>query len=138
IAMATGVVTALDHELEPGGRGYVNYATASTLEPGDPVKGSRYPAHSDLWYAWGQSSHTAANARRLLKYARAADHAPFRELGLAGARMYIGQDPPAEASKGRWLLPQVLADVIDLMIDAHELTGDRVFLDEAHRFARAG
>ena len=58
----------------------------------------------------------------------------YKRLIMACARRYLKSEPPAEAIRK----PGIIGDVVLLMTAAYELSGDKKFLERAHKFADIG
>jgi hypothetical protein len=58
----------------------------------------------------------------------------YKRLITACARRYQKSDPPAEAIRK----PGIIGDVVLLMTEAYELSGDKKFLERADKFADIG
>ncbi len=133
IDSADDVALKLDHELGPDGRGFVSRAHVDTLEPGDARSGVNRNSRSTLWKAGYGMPLTSGIANQMLERFEQSGKDRYRELGLAGARHYLESDPDTSVN----LHPSTLVEAINLMRRAHDLTGERVFLERAVHFAGA-
>ena len=126
------VFLALPHELSPGRRGFVTRTDTKTLGRGD---GENEPqiAFTRLW-ATGYGDYTDAQIANMcaLRYDQVKSDR-YRKLIVDTANRYLG----AELSLEFPVYPGTFGDVIWLMLNAHQITGDEKYLGDAHRFAES-
>ena len=67
----------------------------------------------------------------MLRYQQTGNEG-FRQLILAAADRYLDTEPVTDFP----VYPGSLGDVIRLLLNAHELSGQQMYLDRAHYFAR--
>ena len=121
-------VLALDHE--PADAGFVGKADLATLAPASRIDAlwcKKYPGYTVA------SMGLAFLARAEQPDLDADRRQRYRDLGVAAARRYLG-DEPACATTALW--PGALADTIDLHLAAHRVTGDAAYLVDADRLGR--
>lgn len=133
LEMAAGideVYVKQPHDLSPGGRGFV------TLSEMAPPEGVDIASRKDLGYSrlWATGYGEATDAQSanlcLLRY-RQSKHPGYRTLIIDAARRYLDRDPDLSFP----LYPGTMGDVIFLLLDAHELSGDPRFLARAKTMA---
>ena len=117
-------------------QGFIINGNAKTLKAEDvrynPKKpNKKFPLYTRPWAAgYGDASDaTIANAV-LLRYRQVRDDG-YRRLILAAADRYLTNDPAPRSLA----YPGPLADAITLLLGAHELTGDKRYMDRAEHFA---
>lgn len=115
---------------------------AATIDSGtgQPRSRSMNKPYSAVWATgYGHGTHAGiANAC----YARLRQIAPehpglaakYKKLAIAAANQYLTAIPDSD----RLQKPGALANVITLMMNAHQLTGERKYLDRADCFGRVG
>jgi len=109
----------LGHDLKPGGKGFVLNAHVDTLEPnprGGYTSGWGHAGTADICYF-------RYNQVKLGEY---------RQLVLDAAKLYLEKEPEIEHA----LHPGALGHVVYLMLNAHELTGDKRYLERADYYGR--
>ena len=117
-------VLALPHDLGKDGKGYAISTSFPTFD-----KGLGYTL---TWKAsYGVSSDAGFAAQLLIRYRQNKDEA-FRRLAMQGADRYLVTSPQANEA----VYPGALGDIIWLLLDAHELTKDRKYLDRAGEIAQ--
>jgi hypothetical protein len=108
----------LTHELSPGGRGFLLTAATHTLEP-----------HGRRAYA-GPWDHAGPANLCMIRY-RQGKAAGYRKLVLDAAGLYLDDEPEVKFA----LHPATSGQLIYLMVNVYDLTGDRRYLDRADYFA---
>jgi hypothetical protein len=126
-----GVYLEIPHDVSPGGRGFVSQANAGILAAED-VRGGGNRVYTDLWTTgYGQSTDANAANVCMLRY-RQTGQEGYRRLILAAADRYLDPEPVTDFP----VYPGSLGDVIHLLLNAHEITSDGIYLDRADHFAR--
>jgi hypothetical protein len=125
-----GVYLRIKHDVSPDGAGFVSQGNAETLAAED-VRDGNNRVYSDRWTT-GYGESTDANSANvcMLRYQQTGNKG-FRQLVLATADRYLDTEPVSDFP----VYPGSLGDVIHLLLNAHELTGDQMYLDRAHHFA---
>ena len=126
----------MPHKVTSGG----GFAATLHTETGEPRhRGSNKP-YSAIWatgYGYFTHAHFANLCHARYQQIR-KDHkdlaAKYRILILAAADQYVKSDP---ASK-QLLKPGAFSKVIGLMLNAHEISGEKTYLDRADHFGRLG
>ena len=125
------VYLKIPHDLSPDGQGFVSQGNAETLAAED-VRNGNNRVYSDLWTTgYGQSTDANAANICMLRYQQTGNEG-FSQLVLAAADRYLDTEPVTDFP----VYPGSLGDVIRLLMNAHDLTSDEVYLDRAHHFAR--
>ena len=107
--------------------GYAHRTDQATLQPTLHIGGN-------LWCSrYGVVFPLASAARKVAARYRQTGHAGYRAYVLWAADRYAGAEPACEAYP---LWPGALADAIGLLLDAHALTADVRYLQEADRLGR--
>lgn len=118
------VYLKIQHDLSPKGKGFVGSAHTHTLNPTGYGKG-----------AWGAGYGVGGDAPVanlcLLRY-RQVKRDGYRTLALAAAARYLRSDPDTRLA----LHPGTFGHVIQLLLAAHELTGEERFGARADRLAK--
>ena len=119
------------------GRGFAATLHSKTGEPRFRSMNNPYTA---VWAtAYGQSTHANMANHCYSRYEQLIDFDPelagmYRKLILAAADQYLKATPNAEELHK----PDAFAFVIELMINAYNMTGEEKFLDRADYFSRIG
>ena len=129
------VFLKLPHELGPEGRGFLKIANTHTL---DARQWANQQTHTRMW-ATGYGDATVATmanlcmlrSRQVRTDSRPVRASSYRALVLAAARRYMTSDVDLAFP----VYPGTLGDVICLLLGAHELAGEKEFLDRAEYFA---
>jgi len=125
------VYLRIEHDVSPDGPGFVSQGNAETLAAEDVRKGNNR-VYSDLWTTgYGQSTDASTANVCMLRYKQTGD-VGFRQLVLFAADRYLDTEPVTEFP----IYPGSLGDVIHLLLNAHELSSEQIYLDRAHHFAR--
>jgi hypothetical protein len=110
------------------------------LKTGEPRFREMNNPYTAVWAtAYGQSTHANMANQCYSRYEQLLDFYPelawkYRKLILAAAEQYLTATPnTAELQK-----PDAFAFVIELMINACNMTGEKKFLDRAEYFSRIG
>lgn len=124
------------HQITSGG----GFAVTLHTETGQPRSRAMNKPFTSSWSSgYGYSAHAApANLcderRQQLVGSHPALADRFRALVIAAAGQYL----TAEPDRGELQKPDAFADVIDLLLNAAALTGERKYLDRADHFGRVG
>ncbi len=122
------IYLSLAHDFSPEGKGFVCGANAATLER--KIDGGW--TDSDLWAtSYGKPTDAQIVLLCHLRYQQTKDER-YKRLILACASRYLSGPPRRQSG----LHPMTLGHVIKLMLVAEDLTGDKAFLRQAHRYAR--
>jgi hypothetical protein len=127
---------AAPHEVASGG-GFATTLDAATGLPRS--RGTNRPYTTAWATGYGYGTHAGMANRCHVRHEQlAADHpalaARYRTLVLAAARQYLAATPdPGELQK-----PNAMANAIELMLRAHEMTREAKYLDRADQFGRLG
>jgi hypothetical protein len=113
------VFLRLGHDLDLGGKGFLQSAYTDTLGP------LEQGAYSGPW------GHAGPASLCLLRYQQ-LKLTGYKKLALAAAKLYLGREPETKAA----LHPGTLGHVIYLMLGAYELTGQRRYLNRADFFGQ--
>ena len=98
------------------------------------VRAAPSSGDADLWSnAYGSGARAGRGNTLMLRY-RQTQNDVYRQAVLQEAALYRGQE--VNLSSPVW--PGTLGDAVWLMLNAHELTAEPEYLDEARRFARRG
>jgi hypothetical protein len=125
------VYLRIEHDVSPDGPGFVAQGNAETLAAED-VRDGNNRVYTDLWTTgYGQSTDASVANLCMLRYKQNGDIG-FRQLVLSAADRYLETEPVTDFP----VYPGSLGDVIHLLMNAHELTSDEIYLDRAHHFAR--
>jgi hypothetical protein len=120
----------IPHDLSPDGPGFVSQGNAETLAAED-VRNGNNRVYTDRWTTgYGQSTDANCANVCMLRF-RQTGNEGLRELVLAAANRYLDTEPVTDFP----VYPGSLGDVIHLLLNAHELTSDGVYLERAHHFA---
>ena len=120
----------LGHDLAGKG-GFVSAADADTLQPGDVRKPDKQ-AYTTVWAVAYGAPNTTAPALTVVERYRQTKDERYRKLAVAAAELYLDAEP----DESQVLHPRVLANLIGLLIDVYQITGERRFLDRADHFGR--
>jgi hypothetical protein len=133
-----GVSVRVPHDLKTPGRGFVITADVRTFQPGNPyltneVQSARFNPWSGDWdagYGGGNASHARIAMYYFLRHqqSRVPEH---RQLVLAAADSYLADLPRPEPRS--WIYPMAMGEVISLLLAAHELSGEKRYLEQADR-----
>ncbi|MEX1239640.1 MAG: hypothetical protein WEB30_07980 [Cyclobacteriaceae bacterium] len=127
------VFLKVPHDLRPDGKGFVTHGNVHTLAAED-VTNLGMRVYSDLWATgYGQATDAQVANVCYLRY-RQNNLPAYRDLILAAADRYITSEPDIEFP----VYPGTMGDVIFLMLQAHELTGDIAYFNRAEHFGRIG
>lgn len=124
------------HQVAAGG----GFAVTLHTETGQPRSRAMNKPFTSLWSSgYGYSAHAApANLceerRRQLVDSHPAIAVRYRPLIVAAAEQYLAAQP----NRGELQKPDAFSDVIQLLLNAAELTRERKYLDRADHFARIG
>ena len=122
-----------------------NFKRAQNLQPGaivtatDPalttVRGSR-KGNKKFWCATytGEGLYSSRALRILARY-RQTDDPFYGDMVIAVANDYLGEQPGCKSIP---LWPMSVARAIDLMLNAHAITGEAKYLNQAIEYGRAG
>lgn len=125
------VYLRIKHDLSPDGAGFVSQGNAETLAAEDVRKGNNR-VYTDRWTTgYGQSTDASAANVCMLRFNQTGDMG-FMQLVLSAADRYLKTEPVTDFP----VYPGSLGDVIHLLLNAHEITGDGIYLDRAHHFAQ--
>jgi len=125
------VYLRIEHDVSPDGPGFVSQGNAETLAAED-VRNGNNRVYSDLWTTgYGQSTDASTANVCMLRYNQTSD-LQYRQLVLSAADRYLHTEPVTDFP----VYPGSLGDVIHLLLNAHELTSDGIYLERAHYFAR--
>jgi hypothetical protein len=125
------VYLRIEHDLAPDGEGFVVQGNAATLAAED-VRGGDNRCHTDLWTTgYGQSTDASAANICMLRFDQTRNEG-LRQLVLAAADRYLDTEPVT----GFPIYPGTMGDIIHLLLNAHEITSDEIYLDRAHHFAQ--
>lgn len=121
------------HQLGPGGAGFMTYGSVHSLQPEDVANwGKRF--YSDLWATeYGEVTDALVGNTLMLRFQQNRDQA-FKEMIIATARRYLD----SEINLDYPVYPGTFGDVIWLMINAWELSGEESFLTRANFYAQKG
>ncbi len=117
------VFLKIEHDLSPGGKGFVGTAHTHTLAVQGYSKG--------VWRAGYGVGNDASFANLCLLRYRQAPRDGYRKLVLDTAARYLEGEPDAAVP----LHPGTFGNLVFLMLGAHEITGRKRYLDSAHRYA---
>ncbi len=113
------------------GAGFVSQGNAETLAAEDVRKGNNR-VYSDRWTTgYGQSTDANAANICMFRYQQTGNEG-FMQLVLAAADRYLNTEPVTDFP----VYPGSLGDVIRLLMNAHEITSDEIYIERAHHFAR--
>jgi hypothetical protein len=125
------VYLRIEHDVSPDGPGFVSQGNAETLAAED-VRDGNNRVYSDRWTTgYGQSTDASTANVCMLRYKQTLDIG-FRQLVLHSADRYLETEPVTEFP----IYPGSMGDVIHLLLNAHELSSEQIYLDRAHHFAR--
>jgi hypothetical protein len=116
------------------------FAVTLHAETGKPRTRSMNKPYSTEWgsgYGYGPHAGTAnlcyqRYSRLYAEYPELAQK--YRALMLVAANKYLESSPDTS----QLLKPDVFSDVIELMLNSYETTGDEVYLDRANYFGQLG
>jgi hypothetical protein len=125
------VYLRIEHDVSPDGAGFVSQGNAETLAAED-VRDGNNRVYSDRWTT-GYGESTDANAANvcMLRFQQTGNEG-FRHLILAAADRYLDTEPVTDFP----VYPGSLGDVIHLLLNAHEITSDEIYLARSHHFAQ--
>ncbi len=125
------VYLRIEHDVSPNGSGFVSQGNAETLAAED-VRNGNNRIYTDRWTT-GYGESTDANAANvcMLRFQQTGNEG-FRHLILAAADRYLDTEPVTDFP----VYPGSLGDVIHLLLNAHEITSDEIYLTRAHHFAQ--
>ncbi len=125
------VYLRIKHDVSPDGPGFVSQGNAETLAAED-VRDGNNRVYSDRWTT-GYGESTDANTANIcmLRFQQTGNEG-FRQLILATADRYLDTEPVTDFP----VYPGSLGDVIHLLINAHEITEEEIYLDRAQYFAQ--
>jgi len=125
------VYLRIGHDVSPDGPGFVSQGNAETLAAED-VRDGNNRVYTDLWTTgYGQSTDASTANVCMLRYKQNGD-IEFRQLVLSAADRYLDTEPVTDFP----VYPGSLGDVIHLLLNAHEITSDGIYLDRAQHFAQ--
>ena len=119
------IFLGMSHEAGPDGRGIIKTAYTDTLKAQDG-------GYTRLW-ATGYGDQTLAALANLclLRYWQTQSEG-YLDLAVRAADRYLDSEPDIEFP----VYPGTLGDVIYLMLEAYEITGQAKYLTRAQHFAR--
>ncbi len=124
------VYIKMKHALSQDGEGFITQANVHTLEAED-VRNMGKRVYSHLWETgYGENTYAAIANLCYLRY-RQVKQEGYRDLILAAANRYMNSEPDIDFP----VYPGTLGDVIYLMINTYELTGEQKYLNRAEYFA---
>ena len=133
-ASTDAVFFQMDHQLQPGGLGFIKTAVTSTLQPGS--KATRKLAASGFYsrtWATGYGDLTDANmAMMCLQRLKQTGDKRYRALALQTAERYLVTAPDDSIE----LYPQAFGEAIALLLGAHRLSGEAKYLARADELAK--
>ncbi|MBN1341833.1 MAG: hypothetical protein JXQ73_04095 [Phycisphaerae bacterium] len=122
------VFLKLPHDLAPDGKGFVKIASTHSL---DIRKWGERGAYTRQWATgYGDATDAALANLCMLRY-RQTKLDGYKKLVLGAATRYLTSEPEIDFP----VYPGTLGDVIELMLAAHEISGESRFLDRADHFA---
>ena len=125
------VYLRIKHDLSPDGPGFVSQGNAETLAAED-VRDGNNRVYSDRWTTgYGQSTDASTANICMLRFIQTGDLG-YRQLVLSAADRYLDTEPVTDFP----VYPGSLGDVIHLLLNAHDITSDGIYLDRAHHFAQ--
>lgn len=134
------VFLSLEHDLSPGGHGFIksaNVATAEPYLPPDPKEVVSELSRTPYSYTWATGYGMVTDAKLgmmcLLRYQQVPLDG-YRKLALAAADRYLDSEPDLQHLTLP-LFPDALAEAIALQLGAWRLTGEQKYLDRAGYFA---
>ncbi len=124
------VFLAIPHDLSREGPGFLTTVDADKLGR-EPVAAWEYRGYTQTW-ATGYGGATDASGANIcyLRY-KQIQRDIYRRLVISAARRYMDQEPDRSFP----LYPGTMGDVIWLLLNAHELTGEDSYLARAQHFA---
>jgi len=125
------------HRLDSVGGGFAVTLDAETGVPRTRSMNKPYTSTWDSGYGYGPHSKIANIC--FMRFQKLKTEYPdlatkYEDLMLAGAQKYLSSAPDIS----QLLKPNVFADVIDLMLNSYELTGDQKFYERANYFGQLG
>jgi hypothetical protein len=124
------------HEIARGG-GFAVTLDTRTGQPRDRSMNKPYTVTWASGYGYGTHAGVAVccfERARQLQPTHPDLASRYRSLALAATKPYLTSEPESDELQK----PEVFATLIEFFLAAHELTGDRKFLDRAAHFARVG
>ena len=122
------VYLKLDHDFGPKGKGFVAGADTRTLAR----KTEGGWTDTDMWAtSYGKSTDAKVAMLCYLRYQQMKTDG-LRRLVLQAANRYSINDPDREMG----LHPSTLGHVVSLMLAAHDLTGERKYIERARHFGQ--
>ena len=123
------VFLKLEHDVKPGGKGFVKIASTHTL---DIRKWGDRGAYTRMWATgYGDATEAVVADLCMLRYGQVKLDG-YKKLILGAAARYLDSEPDIEFP----VYPGTLGDVIYLMLAARQISGQDVYLDRADHFAR--
>jgi len=126
------VYQKLGHDFSPRGIGFVSGCDSDTLQTFTTGPWT----HTALWATrYGASTDAQIAVGSYLRHGQLAEgpaKAGYRKLVLASANRYLESTPDLKQT----IYPEVLGSAVFHMLAAHELSGDKSFLERADYFAR--
>lgn len=125
------------HKLDSVGGGF---AVTLDAETGVPRVRSMNKPYTSTWNSgYGYGPHSKIANLCFMRFQKLKIEHPdlaakYKDLMLAGAKKYLLSAPDTSML----LKPDVFADVIDLMLNSFELTGDNIFYERANYFGQLG
>ncbi len=133
------ILTKLNHNLDghlaqyPRGfnfRAYTNQLVEGKLKIGDPRK-SKGNYFTEDWSGLETSRVALEMLERSEQLGNTKHGEQYRQLGIKAANQYLFAQPNPD----QVLHPQTLAAAINLMVKAHEISGQEIYLNRAADFA---
>lgn len=122
------VYLKLDHDFGPNGKGFVAGADTRTLKR----KTEGGWTDTDMWAtSYGKPTDAQVAMLCYMRYQQVKTDG-LRHLVLQAAGRYVANDPDREMG----LHPKTIGQVISLMLAAHEITGEKKYLDRAQHFGQ--
>ena len=124
----------MPHKITTGG----GFAATLHADTGEPRHRSMNKPYTAVWATgYGHGTHAAMALRCLSRYHQLREThgelaGKYQTLIVAAADRYLDTLP----DRDKLLKPGALAEVIDLLVATHELTGDAKYLQRADRFGR--
>jgi hypothetical protein len=121
----------IPHDLSPAGKGFVERAVTSTLQPG-AARGADKGLFTRLWATgYGEATDAQMAMLCLLRY-RQVRNEGYRKLFLGAAERYLHSAPDTSIA----LYPGALAEATAVMLGAFRLTGDERYVARAECFGQ--
>lgn len=120
----------IEHELEMDGQGFATTVNTNTLVPAD-VRSHSNRVFSRLW-ATGYGQATDAQMANLCmeRYKQVANPG-YKELIMATADRYLDSEPNIDFP----IYPGTMGDVVWVLLNAYELSGEKNYIHRANYFA---